>query len=116
MGLKYREQENALPDNAAHRPLDNVYIVGCSGFIYTAASIVSEETRPPSAALIVSAGAAPFRITVKGKAVDPGGGDTAFPGAWPGRPRGAAGVFPHHAGVAALRRLQGVGAGRRGIA
>lgn len=69
MGLKYREQENALPDNAAHRPLDNVYIVGCSGFIYTAASIVSEETRPPSAALIVSAGAAPFRITVKGKAL-----------------------------------------------
>ena len=69
MGLKYQEHETALPASAADHPIDNVYIVGCSGFIYTAASIVSEETRPPSAALIVSVGAAPFRITFKGKAL-----------------------------------------------
>jgi len=67
MVLKYQEQQNELPDKVPGRPIDNVYIVGCSGFIYTAPSIVSEETRPPSAALIVSAGATPFRISVKGE-------------------------------------------------
>lgn len=67
MVLKYQEQENTALDRVPGVPLDNAYIVGCSGFIYTGASIVSEETRPPSAALIVSAGPAPFRISVKGK-------------------------------------------------
>ena len=67
MVLKYQEQESAVLKSEPDVPLDNVYIVGCSGFIYTAPSIVSEETRPPSAALIVSAGSAPFRVSVKGK-------------------------------------------------
>ena len=40
--VKYQEQETALPASAADHPIDNVYIVGCSGFIYTAASIVSD--------------------------------------------------------------------------
>ena len=60
MVLKYQEQESTARGSVPDAPIDNAYIVGCSGFIYTGASIVSEETRPPSAALIVSAGPTPF--------------------------------------------------------
>lgn len=67
MVLKDREQESTTLDSVSDAPIDNAYIIGCSGFIYTGASIVSEETRPPSAALIVAAGSAPFKISVKGK-------------------------------------------------
>jgi|GEM_PF-6651823 len=67
MVLKYQEQESTARSSVPDAPIDNAYIVGCSGFIYTGASIVSEETWPPSAALIVSAGPAPFKILVKGQ-------------------------------------------------
>ncbi|MEP5226463.1 MAG: AraC family transcriptional regulator, partial [Marinobacter sp.] len=67
MVLKYQEQESTARGSVPDAPIDNAYIVGCSGFIYTGASIVSEETRPPSAALIVSAGPTPFKILVKGQ-------------------------------------------------
>ena len=65
MALKGREQESAGFGCLSHVVKDNVYIVGCSGFVYTAPSIVSRDTRPPSAAIILSAGAAPFTLIEK---------------------------------------------------
>lgn len=51
--------------NLSHAVKDNVYIVGCSGFVYTAPWIDTRGTRPPSAAIILSVGGAPFTLSTK---------------------------------------------------
>ncbi|ASK33308.1 hypothetical protein CEK62_02345 [Alcanivorax sp. N3-2A] len=65
MALKYREQQRAGFGCLSHVAKDNVYIIGCSGFVYTAPSIVSRDTRPPSAAIILAAGEEPFTLVEK---------------------------------------------------
>jgi len=53
----------------SHVVKDHVYMFGRGGFIYTAPWIAIRGTRPPSAALILSAGLRSFTVTVNGDAV-----------------------------------------------
>ena len=51
----------------SHVVKDNIYVIGQSGFIYTAPWIATEATRAPSVALIVSASKDPFKLLIGGR-------------------------------------------------
>lgn len=69
MALEQTEQKQAGFGGLSHLVKDNVYIVGCAGFIYTAPSIDSRGTRPPSAAVILSLGPGEFTVSANGRDV-----------------------------------------------
>ncbi len=51
----------------SHLVKDHVYAIGRSGFIYTAPWIATPNTRPPSAAILLAAGPAPFTLVIDGQ-------------------------------------------------
>jgi AraC-like DNA-binding protein len=61
------KKESSGFGSMSHLVKDNVYLIGCSGFVYTAPWIDTRDTRPPSAAIILSVGDAPFTLSIKGR-------------------------------------------------
>lgn len=67
MAVKHSERDSSGFGILSHEVKDNVYMMGRSGFIYTAPWIDTRDTRPPSAAVLLSVGEGRFTVSAGGQ-------------------------------------------------